>query len=193
MIKKLLAKFSHKDKSKELLERVIFENNYHRLYKLAYSITRDSHIAQDVVQETFIKAFDKLHTLKDEEKFESWLAIICSRKAKDFLRKSKRWNDFATSDVFIDSESLKNEEVNTVETVIEHRFLKQYIREKIATMKPEYQEVLILKYEYELKETEIAEALEINIGTVKSRLHRAKKYLKELIESSEEAKEGIIS
>ncbi|OIJ18923.1 hypothetical protein BKP45_15285 [Anaerobacillus alkalidiazotrophicus] len=180
-----------KKNNNEYLERIIFKNNYHRLYRLAYSIIKDRHTAHDIVQETFMKAFEKLHTLKDEEKFESWLAVICSRKAKDYLRKTKRWNDIAVENVFIDEAISKNEQTSYVETVIERKHLKKVIQEEILLLKPEFQEVLLLKYEYDLKDQEISKALNINIGTVKTRLHRAKKKLKEAIKDKEEIKEGI--
>ncbi|KXG43750.1 RNA polymerase sigma factor [Tepidibacillus decaturensis] len=74
---------------KHQLERVIFEMFYHRVYNTAYFIIQDRHLAQDVVQETFFKAFQNMHKVEDGHKLGAWLGTIATRTAIDFLRKVK--------------------------------------------------------------------------------------------------------
>ncbi|MEH7385649.1 RNA polymerase sigma factor [Bacillus sp. JJ1521] len=62
-------------------------NEYHsRLFRISYSITRDVHMAEDVVHETFIKAINKIDTIEDNRKIGAWLSTIATRTAIDFVR-----------------------------------------------------------------------------------------------------------
>lgn len=130
------------------------------------------------MQETFEKAFKRLDKLKNPEKTGAWLGSIATTTAMDIMRKKKRWNDVATEDVYIEKEMSKIELGSLVENEVEGEFLKKSIREHISKLKPEYRQVVTLKYIYELKNEEIADELGIKTGTVKSRLHRAKSTLK---------------
>ncbi len=173
-------------------ERILFEMFYQRVYDTAYFLVQDCELAQDVVQETFFKAFKHIHKLDHGEKLGAWLATIATNTALDLLRKIKRWNDIPTEDVYIDEELTKAESQSSVEKIVEQKFLKNLLQQEISKLKPHYKQVLILKYEYELKDEEIAEALKINVNTVKSRIHRAKLKLKTTLENRPDIKEGGI-
>ena len=86
-------------------ERIIFEQYYKRVYYAAYWVIKDQDLAEDIAQETFMKAFKNLHTVQDVEKIGAWLSIIATRTAIDHLRRLNKWNDFTTSDVYIDTEA----------------------------------------------------------------------------------------
>jgi RNA polymerase sigma factor (sigma-70 family) len=188
LLKSLLKKIIRKEQDSE---RVLFEMFYNRVYRTAYMITNDHYLAQDVVQETFEKAFNRLDSLKDAEKTGAWLGSIATSTAKDSLRKKKIWNDVATEDVYIEMEFTKNENSSfSVENEIEAEFTKQTIRKHISTLKLEYRQVIIMKYIHELKDDEISQELGIKVGTVKSRLYRAKSKLKSSMESFSSVKEG---
>lgn len=171
-------------------EKIIFEMHYERVYHAAYFVLQDKHLAQDVTQETFLKAFQRMDTLEDGNKLGAWLATIATRTAIDFLRKIKRRNDIVKEDVYIDEEHF-NDEVISVEDKIELQFLEKIIRNNIRTLEPPgYREVLILKYEYELQDKEIADALGISVNAAKSRLHRARKKLKMVLGDQLEERSG---
>ncbi|MBS4208914.1 RNA polymerase sigma factor [Bacillus sp. FJAT-50079] len=188
MIKHLLKKIRRKD---EESERVIFEMFYERVYYTAYYILKDRELAQDVVQETFVKAFAHMDTVKDGEKLGAWLAAIASRTAIDYVRKIKRWNEIVTEDVIINEQII--EQASTVESIVEERALKELLLKEIDELKPDHKQVLILKYLYDMKYEEIAQALDLNIATVKSRTHRAKLKLREALEKQPDLREEIIS
>lgn len=189
-----LKRFFNKSPIKEQpSERVIFEMFYKRVYDTAYFITQDPNLAQDVVQETFFKAFRKMNTLEDGAKLGAWLGAIATTTSLDFLRKVKRWNDIAVEDVYIDEIVSKNQSVSSVENVVEQKFMKQWLRDHISKLTPpEYRQVIVLKYEYDLKDEEIARELKVNVGTVKSRLHRAKIKLRSILEQQQDEKDGGI-
>ncbi|MBP1932010.1 RNA polymerase sigma factor [Ammoniphilus resinae] len=188
MLKGFLGKQSEKD---EQFQRILFEMFYQRIYRIAYFITHDQDLAQDVVQETFIKAFKNLYHLEDGNKMAAWLGTIATRTAIDFLRKEKRWNDFTTEDVYIDNQ-VKNQTISSVERKVENRFIRELLRGEIMILKPEFKQVIILRYEYEMTYEEMASALEITVGTVKARLHRAKLKLKSSLKQHPAIQDGDI-
>jgi RNA polymerase sigma factor (sigma-70 family) len=181
-------------KNSKEFERVIFEMFYQRIYNTAYFIIQDQFIAQDVAQETFLKAFQHIHKVENGEKMGAWLGTIATRTALDFLRKIKRRNDIPTEDVYMDEEVSKGQMVSSsVEKIVEDKFLKHLIKQNIEGLKIEYRNVLVLKYEYDLKDEEIAEALDVSISAVKSRLHRARLKLKTMLRNQPGIRNGDIS
>ncbi|MFT8320154.1 MAG: RNA polymerase sigma factor [Bacillus sp. (in: firmicutes)] len=154
----------------------IFPLFYQRLFHISYSITRDRHLAEDVVQETFIKAMKKMRSIDDEKKIGAWLSVTATRTAIDFVRKERK-----KKDVFMEKEMVEligNREEQLVEKKIESDYFFNRVYEAIGKMKQEYQQVLLLKIKHGLKEAEIAEFLGIKPCTVKTRIYRARKQLK---------------
>jgi len=174
-------------------EKIIFDVHYERVYQAAYFVIKDKYLAQDVAQETFLKAFQKIDTLEDGNKLGAWLGTIATRTAIDFLRKIKRRNDILIEDVYIDEEKI-DDEMTSVEDKVEYQFLEKLIQKNISILEPpEYREIILLKYKYELQDKEIAKALGISVGTAKSRLHRARKKLKMVLgDQLEERSEDIL-
>ncbi|MCJ7840049.1 RNA polymerase sigma factor [Lederbergia sp. NSJ-179] len=173
-------------------EKLIFEMHYHEVYKVVYFIIQDRYLAEDLTQEAFIKAFQNLHKLKSGTKMKAWLVTIATRTAIDHIRKVKKRNDYLTDDVYIlDRNSNRNCSGSPVEGKVEKRMLKQLIKRCISVLNPPaYKEVLLLKFEYDLKEEEIAEVLNISPSAVKSRLHRAKKKLRKELQNYDEFRDG---
>jgi RNA polymerase sigma-70 factor (ECF subfamily) len=155
-----------------------------RLHFIAYSITRDRFLAEDVVQETFMKAYKKMGGVEDFNKIGSWLSSVAARTAIDFLRVEKRRKWIAAEPSFI--ESIHNQtpaNMNTEDKVI-FQFLKEDIHHSLKKLSNDYQMVLILKLQHGLKENEIARLLRIKSCTVKTRIYRARKQLKQVFTAS---------
>lgn len=179
---RLQSRENQSDSSQELqTERVIFEMFYRRVYDTAYFILQDSYLAQDVVQETFLKAFQNIDKVQDGSKLGSWLGTIAARTAVDVLRKEKKYR-FATEKLILNETIAAYDQSNNVEKIIENRFVKNLVRQQIAGLKPEYRQVIVLKYMYELQDQEIADALDLSLSAVKSRLHRARLALRRILE-----------
>ena len=170
----------NKEQNGNEANRVIFEMFYNKVYSTAYYIVKDPHIAQDVTQEAFVKAFKQIHTLKEPNKVESWLVTIATRAAIDVLRKIKSRNEITTEDVYLDIYTVSNLSSST-EKIIEDQFLQKEVNNALSQLKPEYKQVLLLKYNSYLKDEEIASELSLSVGAVKSRIHRAKKKLKQVL------------
>ncbi|MUK90606.1 sigma-70 family RNA polymerase sigma factor [Ornithinibacillus sp. L9] len=158
-------------------EKLLFDMFYGRIFRTAYYIVKDEHLAQDVVQETFIKAFKHIDSVKDGYKLGAWLGSIATRTSIDLLR--KRRNYVPLENVNIDKVEEFDVHASPVEENMEENYIKEMLHETIKKLEPpEYREIVLLKYHYELMDKEIAELLGININTVKTRFRRAKQKLK---------------
>lgn len=156
-----------------------------RLQCLAFSYVRDSFLAEDIVQEAFLKAYKKIDSIEDTNKIGSWLSAITARTAIDFLRLENRKNSrlISSSEIMLDIAEAKT---NTEEEASIH-FLKEEISQNMEDLSKESQEVLSLKINHGLNEKEIASRLHLKPSTVKTRLYRARKQLKQAFICKESA------
>jgi RNA polymerase sigma factor (sigma-70 family) len=163
---------------------------FDKLYKLTsndvwftcVSLLKDEENAKDIMQETYITAFLKLDTLKDEEKFCSWLTAIATNKSKNKLKGKVEYqidDEVLIAKTETDELMLPEEYINKAE---KRKVLLQIIEDTLSFN--QYQVVLMF-YFNELSIAEIAQALEISEGTVKSRLNSSRAKMKTAIEDYE--------
>lgn len=146
----------------------LYARFYQRVLRYAQKILQDRYLAQDVAQETFLKAHVSLHTLRNGHSLESWLFAIARNETRNVLRKSRGRGGVDPEDVPSDTTPI--DEIVWAETT-------RIVRETIDAMKPEYREVLVLR-EYELMTyAEIATIIGESEGVVKMRLLRARRAL----------------
>lgn len=140
------------------------------MFLLANSIVNNYHDAEDVVAETILTAYEKIHTLRDEEKFKSWLMQILVNNAKKEIKKRNKY--FFT---------------NEIEKYFpqEDTFTKK-VWKYIFSLEDDLRVAVVLHYYQGFQVKEIAKMLHIPPGTVKSRLFRARNELKKIIEENEE-------
>ena len=175
MLQKIIQALQRKDKQSEA-HRLIYDMFYEKIYYTVYFVTKDSHITDDVVQETFIKALSKLDTVKDLEKIGGWLRTIAMNTTINYYRTLNKVQHVEFDEAYI-NDYIDIQQIRSAEDTIELSILKEQIILKIAHLPYIYREVLALKFIAEFSDAEIAKALELNIGTVKSRIHRAKQKL----------------
>ena len=134
---------------------------------------------KDIVQEAFTIAYNKMDTLKDLGKFESWICTIACNLAKDKYNKKKR--EIPTDDyekiIQLSTETYFIEHVE----FLEKKEIKANIRKHINNLDSHYREVIVQYFYLEKTYEEISKDLNISIGTVKSRIFRAKNILKNKI------------
>lgn len=163
---------------------------FDKLYKLTsndvwftcVSLLKDEENAKDIMQETYITAFLKLNTLKDEEKFCGWLTAIATNKSKNKLKGKVEYqidDEVLIAETETDELMLPEEYINKAE---KRKVLLQIIEDTLSFN--QYQVVLMF-YFNELSIAEIAQALEISEGTVKSRLNSSRAKMKTAIEDYE--------
>ena len=146
------------------------------LYRYAYWLTHEKQVAEDLVQETFLRAWRALDSLKDEKAAKSWLITILRREnARRFERKRFDMSEYEEASI-MDTQS------TTTEQVIEN----QWLRDKIAELPPEYSEPLVLQVLGGYSGEDIANMLNLNKNTVMTRLFRARNQLKDALEKEPE-------
>ncbi|MCG1022819.1 RNA polymerase sigma factor [Sutcliffiella horikoshii] len=155
----------------------LYKVHYDRVFYVSFAVIRDRQLAEDNVQETFIKAYKKWDSLEDIEKAGAWLCIIATRTAIDFVRRERK-NKGCPMELDV-LDSLGKEAGHNVLAEVEAKLLKDLLDEKMKDFSKEDKKLIVLKMEKGLKEREIAKALELNPATVKSKIHRARRKLKE--------------
>jgi RNA polymerase sigma factor (sigma-70 family) len=155
-----------------------YENYKQRMLYIGYSITKDWHLAEDVVQEAFIKAFRKIDTIEDGSKLGAWLSSITTRTAIDFIRRERKRKGLPFEAEML--EILGKQMDQNVEVEVETAILQEQVECAIQGLNEQYRDVLTLKVNQSLNEQEIASVLGLNLNTVKVRIHRGRKQLKQL-------------
>ncbi|WP_404443022.1 sigma-70 family RNA polymerase sigma factor [Sutcliffiella horikoshii] len=156
----------------------IYNEHYDRVFHVSFAVIRDRQLAEDNVQETFIKAYKKLDSLQESDKVGAWLSVIATRTAIDFVRRERKNRGCPMELDVLDC--LGKEAGHNVEAEVEIKMLMELLDEKMEEeFTKEDKKLLVLKMESGLKEREIAKALKMNPATVKSKIHRARRKLKE--------------
>ena len=162
----------------ELVER--YER---KIYRLAKHITQNDEDAEDVLQESFLKAYSHLDSFQGDSKFYTWLVRIAVNEALMKLRKRKSDKTVSLDEPQDTGEDLVAREIAVWEDDPE----KKYSREELAdilskavdSLKPSFRTVFVLRDIEELSTEDTAQALGISIPAVKSRLLRARLQLRE--------------
>jgi len=162
----VLSDMNAKQKRYESLVRALHAD----IYRYALWLIKDKAIAEDVVQETFLRAWKSLDSLKDEAAAKAWLITILRREnARRFERKQ-----FDTVD--IDDVSISDPVAHSEQTIEQGE-----IRKAISSLSDEYREPLAMQIIMGFSGDEIAEQLNLNKNTVMTRLFRARNQLKEIL------------
>jgi RNA polymerase sigma-70 factor, ECF subfamily len=149
---------------------------YHtRLFNFVRSMVRNDELAEDITQESLVKAYFSLSRLENPASFKSWLFRIANNNTLDYLRKKK----LAMVDVDDNIRETYVESAGSPEEGALSRARTEHIRSAMNKLKPDQRAILVMCDLQGLSYTEIAEALCIPFGTVQSRIFYARKKLKE--------------
>ena len=141
----------------------LMEMNSLSIYKTARGILKNDNDVSDAIQDTILTSFEKIHKLKNPQYFKTWLIRILINECNQILRHYKK--------------------VNTIEQVPEtprqDKSLAEFeFKEMLEQVDEKYRVILVLYYEQGFKISEIAELLELNENTVKTRLARAREQIR---------------
>lgn len=150
-----------------------------RVFRLLGRYCRDSIECEDLAQEVFLKVFRKLHTFNHESQFFTWLYRITANAATDHLSRasSRRLRLVEDTGVF----ERGDEERESPTAPLERQELAAVTREIVASLPEKFRTILVLREFEGLSYTDIAEVLDIQLGTVESRLFRARQRFKTAI------------
>ena len=157
---------------------VLFEKYQKSIHAFAWRNIRDFHYAEEIMQDTFIKAYNKLPTLKNHNQFSAWLHTIANRLCIDWARKQKL--------VLQSLEGTRQEEIEEssyTQHMLEQRLTErteschELVQELLEKLPENEREVVTLYYLKEMSAKEIGEYKGVSVNTITSRLQRARKRL----------------
>ena len=156
-----------------------------RVLALTNRMCRNPEDAAEAAQEAFISAWQGLKFFRGDSSFSTWLYRLASNACVDLLRREGRHQTAA-------GPSLNDEEVNidvadtaaTPHEAAEQQELRELIEAGLQALSPDHRQVLILREMHQLRYDEIAQSLDIDVGTVKSRISRARKQLRNFLIAS---------
>ncbi|HWA15937.1 MAG TPA: sigma-70 family RNA polymerase sigma factor [Gemmatimonadales bacterium] len=158
------------------------------VFSLVLRMVRDRQLAEDLAQETFVKALNAIATYRPEYKFSSWIFKIANNAAIDHLRRrevntlSLDGAPNATSQEDIEATALQvGDKAETPLAELESRELGSAIERAIGQLRPEYRSCILLRHVEGLAYEEIAQMLDLPLGTVKTYIHRARHELRDML------------
>jgi len=149
-----------------------------RLYVHAYCILKDGQEARDVVQEVFIKAIRERRFFDVDFRMKAWLFRVTSNLCFNIVRDRRRRGDILDA-----APRKEHTDADQMDLVFQGE-QRAEVLQAIETMNEDHREILMLRYYDDLSYAEIAEVLDIKLGTVMSRLSRARCRLQEVIDSA---------
>ncbi len=156
----------------------LFKSVQGPLFRYIISLVRDQHLAEDILQEVFIRIYRKLRWLREPEAFRAWTYQIASREAFRYLNRERRW-----------SEQVRDETTLAALPASEQREFPRELIESlpqlVERLSPASRAVVVLFYLHELSLVETAAVLDIPVGTAKSRLAYGLEKLRRTFEETE--------
>ena len=181
-----------KNEDVELIQRVltgdddafsVLVRKYQKqVHALAWRKIGDFHIAEEITQDTFLKAYKRLATLKEPQRFVGWLYVIAANRCSSWLRKKRLWTQSLEHLEQADKEQLEkaaySEYVVEENKRISGQAQRDVVKKLLAKLEESERTVMTLHYFGEMSCTEIGTFLGVSANTVKSRLRRAQQRLK---------------
>ncbi|MDA0890301.1 MAG: sigma-70 family RNA polymerase sigma factor [Bacteroidetes bacterium] len=161
------------------------------LYFMLYEKVSDQELAKDLTIESLGKAFQKLHLYTPDYTFSTWLFTVARNHCIDYLRKHKL-PTISIDKMMLDEDGkrtnfdLVSNDLNP-EQKMEKKQRIAFLRQIVDQLKPVYRDLVKMRYFKELSYEEIAETLDIPIGTVKAQLHRSREQLFKILSGSRDA------
>jgi RNA polymerase sigma-70 factor (ECF subfamily) len=162
-----------------------------KVFNIAYRMLGNLEEAKDLAQEVFISVFESIKDLKEEIKFDAWLTQITLNHCRNRWKYLKR-RQYFNSDLLDDPIETENGNMpraivdpsDNPETLYEKKTIQQFIQRGLLKLKGDQRELLVLRDLQGFSYEEMGELLGLPEGTIKSKLHRARMDLKEVLERS---------
>ncbi len=176
--KELILRFQQGDE----LAYVELVNRYRdRLMNFVYRYVGTREEAEDIVQDTFVKLFQKKDYYRPISEFSTWIFTIASNLAKTELRKRKRRKVSYLSQIGMEEKDFDIPVEDTTDEEMVGEFTESQIQNAIQSLQLHFRTALILRDIEELSYEEISKILDVPLGTIKSRINRARLQLQEML------------
>ncbi len=157
----------------------IYDQYYQRIRKFILHTVRNEWLADDLVQETFIRINNNLENVRDASKLQSWIFRIAYNICQDYFRNQWKASNLYNEEI---SEETAPSRLPTSQKELEQGQMRKCVFGLVNHLPESLRSVIILSDVSEFSQREIAEIMGITVGNVKIRLHRARKKLKTLLE-----------
>lgn len=162
---------------------ILFERYHRPAWRLAYAITGDPALADDATQEAFIQAFRSIRNIRDGSPFGPWFYAVVANQARRTVR--RRW--WRRVLPLVDAQTAPDVRADAELSRAEHR---NDVWEAVRALPVDLRLLVALRYVMDWKEEDVAATLGLPVGTVKSRLHRARRLLQQRLGCSRRADES---
>ena len=169
-------------KGKESAFEELVRAHEKKVYHLALRMCGNQEDAFEIAQEAFLSAWRGLRFFRGESSFSTWLYRLTSNAAIDYMRREKRQSTMSA--VSLDDEEVFTEPTDPAPSphqLAEEGELRQALSRALLTLSPEHRQILLLRELQGMSYEEIADALELDLGTVKSRIARARGKLRKYL------------
>ncbi|HEY3473482.1 MAG TPA: RNA polymerase sigma factor, partial [Anaerolineales bacterium] len=155
---------------------VLFNGDYQRIFRYIMSMVRDTREAEDLTQETFLRAYQRRDSLREEGAQTAWLYRIATHVCLDRLRQYARRSPKETETDFDDIDVAETDTPSLQQT-LERDEMSECVQRYLNRLSDSYRAVILLHDMHELTAPEIAQLLGESLATIKIRLHRARRKL----------------
>lgn len=163
----------------------LIQSHQKKVYNIALRMTKNPEDAQELAQDAIVRAFTSIGKFRGDSSFSTWLYRITINVCTDFLRKKNKAVLISMEQGAASNDNQQGiqveEEAPGPEELAEKKQLKKLVREAMDSLSDEHRQVLILRDIMDLSYKEIANTLNLNEGTIKSRINRARAGLKKII------------
>ncbi len=149
---------------------------------LAYRLVGHWDTALDLTQEVFVRTYQMLHTFDTRRSFKPWIYRIATNRCYDYLRQQGRRESFMREQDLSPRLPARDRAADPEDRVLQNE-IRRAVEEVIASLPPHYRAVITLRYLEDMSYKEIAEALDMPMGTVKTHIHRARELLRTALEN----------
>ena len=157
----------------------LVETYQKRVYALTVRMCPTRELAEEAAQEAFLSAWQGLPFFRGDSAFSTWLYRLASNACVDLLRKESRHQGPSLDDEAVSADTA--DPAPTPEKAAEQRELRTQIEAGLRSLSPEHREVLVLREIQQLSYDEIADVLSLDLGTVKSRISRGRRQLRDFL------------
>ena len=158
-----------------------------RLFNYIYQFVRDIDLAEDLLQDTFLKLYTHKNSYKEVAKFSTWIYTIAGNFAKTELRKFKRRKTYSNSDLrFDDREFIVEDRSKTASEILNQDQINKELNECLYELPLKFKTIIILRDIQELSYDEISTIVDLPLGTVKSRINRGRVKLHDCLQQKED-------
>lgn len=164
----------------EDVQMEVYREYYRLVYPIIYFIVKEYPATEDMIQESFLRALEKVHQLQDESKLETWLKIVARTVTLNYLRTlTRNRNELESADVFAHRDISSSMRYPSPEEEVEANLLKEDIRRYMGVLKPEYRQLIEMRWYSEMSYKEIAGILGCSESKVRQKLFRAREAVRQ--------------